>query len=60
MTKPVLHIISHTDLDGVTAAALAWHANKDTGRMLRVTLCGYGEVDNLILETLESGQEPWY
>ena len=58
MTKPVLHIISHTDLDGVTAAALAWHANKDTGRMLRVTLCGYGEVDNLILETLESGQEP--
>lgn len=58
MTKPVLHIISHTDLDGVAAAALAWHANKDTGRLLKVTLTGYGDVDNLILETLESGQEP--
>lgn len=54
----VLHIISHTDLDGVAAAALAWHANKDTGRLLKVSLTGYGEVDALILETLAAGQEP--
>ncbi|MCE5201131.1 MAG: phosphohydrolase [Synergistaceae bacterium] len=56
--KPLLHIISHTDLDGVTAAALAWHANRGTGRLLRVSLTGYGDVDNLILETLRAGEEP--
>lgn len=57
-SKPLLHIISHTDLDGVAAAALAWHANKDTGRILRVSLTGYGEVDALIIDTLRAGEEP--
>lgn len=56
MDRPLLHIISHTDLDGVTAAALAWHAKG--GRVARVSLTGYGEVDTLILETLASGKEP--
>ena len=55
--KPLLHIISHTDLDGVAAAALAWHANRGTGRLLRVSLTGYGDVDNLIMETLQAGQD---
>ena len=53
----LLHIISHTDLDGVTAAALAWHANSGNGRPIRLSLTGYGEVDNLILETLRSGTQ---
>ena len=51
----LLHIISHTDLDGVAAAALAWHANSGAGRPIRVSLTGYGEVDNHILETLRGG-----
>lgn len=58
MTKPLLHIISHTDLDGVTAAALAWHANVNRGRLIKVSLTGYGEVDNLILEAIGGGHEP--
>ena len=58
MMKNLLHIISHTDLDGVAAAAVAWHANKDSGRLVRVSLTGYGEVDALILETLRAGEEP--
>ncbi|MDO4988494.1 MAG: phosphohydrolase [Synergistes sp.] len=57
MGKPLLHIISHTDLDGVAAAALAWHANR-CGRLVRVSLTGYGEVDSLILNTLAAGNEP--
>ena len=56
MDRPLLHIISHTDLDGVAAAALAWHVKG--GRVARVSLTGYGEVDALILETLASGKEP--
>jgi hypothetical protein len=51
----LLHIISHTDLDGVTAAALAWRVHHDGGIPIRVSLTGYGEVDNLILETRRSG-----
>ena len=51
--KPLLHIISHTDLDGVAAAALAWHAHYQDRKPLKVSLTGYGEVDNLILESLE-------
>lgn len=57
MERPLLHIISHTDLDGVAAAALAWHANHE-GRLLRVSLTGYGDVDALITETLAAGSEP--
>ncbi len=53
----VLHIISHTDLDGVVSAALAWHANRSSGLPIKVSLMGYGEVDNAILESLDSGQK---
>lgn len=56
--RPLLHIISHTDLDGVAAAALAWHAHYRDRKPLKVSLTGYGEVDNLILESLEKGEEP--
>ena len=55
--KPLLHIISHTDLDGVAAAALAWHANRGSEQLLRISLTGYGDVDSLILETMQAGQD---
>lgn len=58
MTQPLLHIISHTDLDGVAAAALAWHANTDMGYLIKVSLTGYGDVDSLITETLAANAEP--
>jgi hypothetical protein len=51
----LLHIISHTDLDGVTAAALAWRAHHHCGGPIRVSLSGYGEVDNSILESIKGG-----
>lgn len=57
MRNSLLHIISHTDLDGVAAAALAWHVNKGSG-LARVSLTGYGEVDALILEAMASGGSP--
>jgi len=50
--QPILHIVSHTDMDGVTAAAVAWHAHYPENAPLRVSLSGYGEVDELMLETL--------
>ena len=56
-TENVLHIISHTDLDGVVSAALAWHANRSFGLPIKVSLMGYGEIDNAILESLDSGQK---
>jgi hypothetical protein len=46
------NIISHTDLDGVVAAAVGWYANSAAGDPIRVSLTGYNEVDNLILEGL--------
>ena len=52
MTR-VLHVISHTDLDGVAAAATAWLAYSPE-RPVRLSLAGYGSVDALILESLES------
>ncbi|MDR1515261.1 MAG: phosphohydrolase [Synergistaceae bacterium] len=51
----LFHIISHTDLDGVTAAALAWRAFYHRGAPIRLSLTGYGEVDNLIMESIKSG-----
>lgn len=51
----LLQIISHTDLDGVVSAALAWHAGRSSGLPIKVSLMGYGEVDNAILEALDSG-----
>ena len=52
MTR-VLHVISHTDLDGVAAAATAWLAYSPE-RPVRLSLAGYGSVDALILESLET------
>ena len=49
----IRHIISHTDLDGVTAAAVAWHHFKEESP-LKVTLTGYGSVDGMILENLNA------
>ena len=51
MTR-VLHVISHTDLDGVAAAATAWLAYSPE-RPVRLSLSGYGSVVELILERLE-------
>ena len=56
--QPLLHIISHTDLDGVSAAALAWRVHAPDRMPIKVSLTGYGEVDNLILESIEKGQQP--
>jgi len=53
----VTHIISHTDLDGVTAAAVAWAAAWPEAAPVKVTLTGYGEVDNTLLESLQAGQK---
>jgi len=46
------HIISHTDLDGVVSAALAWHFH-NIRVPLKISLAGYNIVDNLILESME-------
>lgn len=53
----LLHIISHTDLDGVAAAALAWHAGRARDRVMRVSLTGYGDVDEFVLGSLRSGED---
>lgn len=58
MTQPILHIISHTDLDGVAAAALAWHFAQGSGKLVKVSLTGYGDVDELIITSLRRGDEP--
>jgi hypothetical protein len=44
-------------LDGVVAAAVAWRAHDPERRPVRVTLTGYGEVDNALLESLNGGYE---
>lgn len=54
----LLHIISHTDLDGVVAAALAWHYAQWSGKLVKVSLSGYGDVDELIINSLRAGYEP--
>ncbi|GHV28444.1 phosphohydrolase [Synergistales bacterium] len=46
----LLHIISHTDLDGVAAAAVAWYAHRGDGDPIKLSLTGYGEYDNLLTE----------
>ncbi len=55
MDHSLLHIISHTDLDGIAAAAVAWHRWRT--RPLKISLAGYGSVDSLILESMEAGQD---
>lgn len=57
MNERLLHIVSHTDMDGVTAAAVAWHAHYPERAPLKVSLTGYGEVDGLILETVRAGDD---
>lgn len=57
ISEGLFHIISHTDLDGVVSAAIAWYAKRPSKRPVRVSLVGYGDVDNLILETGRSGVE---
>jgi len=50
----LFHIISHTDLDGVVAAIVAWHANfNKRDSVVKVSLTGYGDVDNIVLESIE-------
>ncbi len=56
MSRAGLHIISHTDLDGVVAAAVAWYWNFPARSPLRVSLTGYGEVDFLVLESAARGE----
>lgn len=58
MNQGILHIISHTDLDGVAAAALAWHYAQGRGKLVKVSLSGYGDVDELIINSLRAGEEP--
>jgi hypothetical protein len=53
----LLHIISHTDLDGITAAAVAWHANRTSRWPIKVTLCGYGDVDSLVSYGIDKGED---
>lgn len=55
--KGILHVISHTDLDGIAAAALAWHVNRGDRWPIKVTLCGYGEVDSLVSFGLSKGED---
>ena len=56
MSSSVLHVISHTDIDGVAAAAVAWYRWKGI-RPLRISLVGYGAVDGLISESMAAGQD---
>lgn len=56
MTANICHIISHTDLDGITAAAVAWHHYRDI-MPIKVSLTGYGGVDGLVLESLKAEEE---
>ena len=56
MNSSLLHVISHTDLDGIAAAAVAWHRWSGI-RPLKVSLAGYGAVDSLILESLDAGHD---
>jgi hypothetical protein len=55
MDQKLLHIISHTDLDGVVSAALAWHINYGNSP-IKISLTGYGMVDNLVLDGISQDQ----
>lgn len=57
MPDSAIHIISHTDLDGAVSAALAWHAHFPERRPVIVSLTGYGDVDNLIMECLSKDRD---
>jgi len=51
-----LHVISHTDLDGVTSALVAWTYARPRMSPVRVSLAGYGEVDLLVMDSLSRGE----
>ncbi len=56
MSRAGIHIISHTDLDGVVAAAVAWAFHRPQMDPVRVSLTGYGEVDFLVLDSMARGE----
>mgnify|MGYP000846286294 FL=1 len=56
MERSLINIISHTDLDGVVAAAVAWHALYPENAPLQIYLVGYGEVDNVVYDSIQSGR----
>ncbi len=58
MNERVPFIVSHTDLDGVASAAVAWYAHTPWEGIPRVVLTGYHEVDERIAEGLQF-QEKW-
>jgi oligoribonuclease NrnB/cAMP/cGMP phosphodiesterase (DHH superfamily) len=55
--RNLLHIVSHTDLDGVVSAVLAWHMHYGSCPM-KVTLTGYGSVDSVIMDSI-TREEPF-
>ncbi|NBJ14727.1 MAG: phosphohydrolase [Dehalobacter sp. 4CP] len=57
VSKAGLHIISHTDLDGVVSAAVAWRFFRESSSPLRVSLTGYGEVDLLVMDSISRGED---
>ena len=57
MSRAGIHIISHTDLDGVVSAAVAWRFHRSLNSPLRVSLTGYGEVDILVMDSLSRGEK---
>ncbi len=56
MSRAGIHIISHTDLDGVVAAAVAWSFNKPRKSPMKVSLAGYGDVDFLVMDSISRGE----
>ena len=56
MERSLINIISHTDLDGVVAAAVAWYALYPENAPLQIYLVGYGEVDNVVYDSIQSGR----
>ena len=56
MSRAGIHIISHTDLDGVVSAAVAWAFHRPLMDPVRVSLTGYGELDFLVLDSISRGE----
>lgn len=56
MSRAGIHIISHTDLDGVVSAAVAWRFHRSSNSPIRVSLAGYGDVDFLVMDSISRGE----
>ncbi|MDO9508640.1 MAG: phosphohydrolase [Thermovirgaceae bacterium] len=56
MSRAGIHIISHTDLDGVVSAVVAWCFHKSRNSPLKVSLAGYGDVDFLVMDSIARGE----